>query len=125
MASEIQFNITFSAAKGGAATSSINRTTPADMTGTGMGDLVQLAGHAADSALALPGSVTGNYWVMVYNMDPTNFVSISTGTGGAFAAAVFAVVPAGLTAGPFLCTRSLYVKADTADCNIFSTLCQA
>jgi hypothetical protein len=123
MANEIGLTVTLSAAKGGAYTASNQTSVQPNMTGTGMGDQTQSISNSADSAIALPGSVTGNYWLKIVNLDTTNFLSLSTATGGSFAAAVFAKLQPG-AACVFLATRTIYAKADTAAVNIMTTTIQ-
>jgi len=58
---------------------------------------------------------TDDYDLEIVNLDPTNYIELSTGTGGGFAAGVFSkVLPlwsASITPG-----APIYAKANTANC---------
>ncbi len=61
------------------------------------------------------GNVTALGWIMLINKDPTNFVTLLTGTGGI----VFAKLWPGLPAGPFFFGSGVtapFIKSDTAVC---------
>ena len=120
MPDEISVSIRFYAAKGGAFLPSQTTTKTLDMAGTHMASFTQEVG-TTEEALAIPGDVSGIRHIVVNSLGAknTNFVELSTASGGGFAAARFAVllgadchrstIPSGVT---------WYAKADTAAVNI-------
>lgn len=82
--------------------------------------LKQAVGFAAEEALVL-GDVTAPGWVMLKNLDATNYITVKTGTGG--------TVFAKLLAGEFCLLRLgsgaqvPYVQSDTAACQLDVLIC--
>lgn len=74
------------------------------------------------SDAALPLSSLDNVgFLLVKNLDTTNFVQISTGTGGSFAAGVIGKIRPGLCWMGEPPSSTLYIKADTAACRYEAT----
>jgi hypothetical protein len=121
MASEISISCSLSASKGGASINSVGTsggaTSTHDMAGADMGSETQTVTQAADVALDIPAGVSpvGDLWIK--NLDATNYIQLSTATGGSFAAAVYAKVRPGRKA-LYQPTGTVYAKANTADCRI-------
>lgn len=119
MAQEIQMTVRFYAAKGGAFLGAESNIVTVDMTGTHMGDNTQNIGSGADELVAIPADVTGNHWLVVKNMESAggNYLELSIGTGGAFAAGVFTRIPP-QTAILICAVGNVYAKANTAAVNV-------
>jgi hypothetical protein len=117
MANEITLVGGLSASKGGAVLAPNTLTVQADMTGEDMAFITQTA-TTSDAALDIGSVATGSfYWLKVYNRDSTNYVELSTDTGGNFDANVILRIPPGAFAGPILVTGVKYIEADTASCD--------
>jgi hypothetical protein len=118
MANEISLNASLSTVKDG---ETIGGSCSKSLTQTGDEALKQIGIVALTADAELDLSVLGDVGqLLVKNLDATNFISVSTGTGGAFAAAVFGKIRAGccMVIQP---TRTLYYQADTADCQVAYT----
>jgi hypothetical protein len=53
---------------------------------------------------------------VIENLDATNFIQISTGTGGSFAAGIIGKCRAGFPWAGEPPSQTLYIKSDTANC---------
>ena len=80
----------------------------------------------SETALEL-GDISSRGFLVLMNLDPTNFVNVKVGTGGAIFAKMF---PKGSAAGINFCVvhlgsgaQSPYLIADTASCDVESFLC--
>jgi hypothetical protein len=119
MANEITLQWRLKAEKGGAAIDSTLQQKSVTLVGSDMTAPTQLIGYAAaeGEALALGDVGTAGY-LAVKNLDATNFVELSNGSGtGAFAAGKFAKIRAGCVAF-FQPVGTVYAKADTADARV-------
>jgi len=117
MASEISAAVSLNASKGGA-TVTASGTKTADMAGDQMITNVQAVGTSSE-ALVL-GDVTTLGYLLIKNLDATNYVEVASDT--AFGASD---IISKLLAGDIMLVKSpvatLYVKANTAACNISVT----
>lgn len=124
MADEITINASLKAVKGGAAVNSAvaagGSQTTHTMSGSDMASFTQLITQAADVALAIPANISPVGDLYVENRDSTNYLELSTGTGGSFAAGKFAKIRPGRRA-LFQPTGTIYAKANTADCAASAT----
>jgi len=87
------------------------------MTGDDASSGSQLITQAADVAIAIPAAV-GTVGILAIQNLGANYIEISTGTAGGFAAAKFAKLRPG---APPLCiqpTVTLYAKANVADTRV-------
>jgi hypothetical protein len=112
MSKEITVSASLSVALGGSSVAS-SRSVALDIVGTNVVSELFTTPYAADQALDLSNLANLGY-LLIENLDATNFLQISTATGGGFAAAVFAKVR---PLSVFLAqpgTKTLYIKADTA-----------
>lgn len=75
----------------------------------------QTIGFAAAEALIL-GEITSPIFLAMKNLDPTNFVTVLTGTGGVVFAKLLPGVPLAVPLGSG--AQAPYVQADTAACKI-------
>lgn len=80
MADEIRTSISFSAAKGGASIATGTLADTADMSGVDMGTVTQSIG-TTNEALDVPADVSGDVWLVVKNLDATNYVEIFKDSG--------------------------------------------
>lgn len=85
--------------------------------GADVGSDTQDISNAADSAVAVPASITGDRFLEVVNIDATNWIQLSTGTGGSFAGAVFTKVFAG-TSVLIQPGAAIYARANSAPVKI-------
>lgn len=123
MADEIELTVRLSAAKTGG-TVTISTTKRQTLTGNGKVAITQIVGFAADEALEFPADIIaeGVRAYAVINLGAYN-VQFSTGTGGSFAAGVFAelapgeplLIPINKAAAS---APTVYVQAATAACSI-------
>jgi hypothetical protein len=91
-----------------------------DVSGTRFIENVQEIG-TIEEALML-GDIAAPGYIMVENLDPTNFVELRAASG----VADMIKIPAGSVAGPFmLATATPYAIADTAACKIRYLLIEA
>lgn len=112
MANEINISTSISATKNGV-TLSNNSSKTLDMAGDQMISNVQIVGITYEAALL--GDVVTIGYVFIKNMDTTNFIEVDSATAmNAF--------PQKLKAGEFCIlkpeTATIYLKADTAPCNV-------
>lgn len=83
MASEITTSISLLASKGGASINSVGKSSESvagkswDMTGDGMGSIVQTLPTGATTLLAIPASITGKFRILCRNLDTSLFVDFS------------------------------------------------
>lgn len=115
MANEISISASLSVNKGGA---SLSRAIAKsfDMGGDDLGQGTQLIG-TSDEQLVLPADISTAKVLVLENLDATNYVELSYGTGGSFVAEIrldanggFAVFrPTSMT---------IYLKANTAACRV-------
>lgn len=121
MADEIRVSCSLSASKGGASINTVGTSQGAsfsfDMTGTDMGSGTQAIGFAADEQLVLPADVGTIKYLFLYNLDATNYVELSYATGGGFVSRV--QIDAGCPVLLRPTSATIYLKANTAACNIF------
>lgn len=120
-ADEIQIQTKLYAAKGGAYIGSHTNSVTLDMTGTHMASGTQAIGTGSDEALDVPADVSGQRWLEIKSLEAEggNYIELATATGGSFAAAVFARVPAaGLFFGCIPSGTTIYAKANTGAVNI-------
>lgn len=117
MANEINAACSLTASKGGA-TVTASGTKTADMAGDQMITNVQAVGTSSET-LQL-GDVTTLGYLMIKNLDATNYVEVASDTG--FGAST---IVSKLLAGDIILLKApvatLYVKANTAACNIAVT----
>lgn len=116
MANEITTSVGFSASKSGA-TVSFSKSKQTTMAGAVMFQSVQTIGTTTE-AITFPADFSGiPSWLMIYNMDATNFVQIGLDNANPMTQAF-----AKLLAGQFMLlpanTATLYADADTASVNI-------
>lgn len=116
MANEITTSVGFSASKSGA-TVSFSKSKQTTMAGAVMFQSVQTIGTTTE-AITFPADFSGTpSWLMIYNMDSTNFVQIGLDNANPMTQAF-----AKLLAGQFMLlpanTATLYADADTASVNI-------
>lgn len=117
MANEITISTKYyCATAGGAYTPSQTITKTLNQTGTNVGSFTQDI-TTSDAALDIPASVTGNLWVEINNLGAktdTNYIEISTATGGSFSASKFGMIPgAGVFAGMIPSGVTWYLESNT------------
>ena len=93
----------------------------ANVAGTKVADLIQDVGTIVE--VLLLGDMTAPGYVMIENLDATNFVSVRAGAGGTN----LIEIPAGTTAGPFRFSAASvpHVIANTAAVRIRFLLIEA
>ena len=117
MADEITEIVYLKASKSGLIVQSHDSITSAtethDLSGSSGAKWTQTFLHSADSAVVVPTDVGTVSRLLIENLDTSNFVSLSTGTGGSFAGGKFSELPAGR---PMLYkpNGNVYIQADTA-----------
>jgi hypothetical protein len=117
MANEISASAQLSATKNGVTlNNSVGLTVQAskDMAGDQMTQNVQIVGTSAE-ALDV-GDVSTIGYVLLKNLDTTNFVQIALDSG--VSTQIFAKLRAGDVALFPAATATIYAKADTANCNL-------
>lgn len=85
--------------------------------GADVGSDTQDISNAADSAIGVPAAITGDRFLEIVNLDTTNYIQLSTATGGSFAGAVFTKVFAG-TSVLIQPSGTIYAKANAASVKI-------
>lgn len=93
------------------------RTGSIAQTGADVGSDTQDISNGADSAIAVPASITGNRHLEIVNLDTTNYIELSNATGGSFTGGIFAIVYPGLPA-TFCAKGAIYAKANAAPVKI-------
>ena len=116
MANEITISAGLSTTIGGTTISS-NRSKILDITGNEALSALDSVGFASDQAIPL-SSLDNVGQLLIENLDASNFVQVSSATGGSFAASVFMKVRPGCCALIQPNTATLYIKADTAACAV-------
>lgn len=124
MANEITLQLSLVAAKNGQSVNSGTQSETITMVGDDMGGIPQNITQAADVQLDIPAAVAVPYYLLLKNLDAANFIELSTGTGGSFAAGVFAKVPFGRRVLELPSTATIYAKADTADVKVQFHVCE-
>lgn len=117
MASEISAAVSLNASKGGA-TVTASGTKTADMAGDQMITNVQAVGTSAEALVV--GDVSTIGYVLIKNLDATNYVEIGLDSG--VSTQVFGKLLAGDIMLLKASTATMYVKANTASCNIAVTV---
>jgi hypothetical protein len=118
MANEITKTVYLKSSKNGGGVDSANGASPTKnitQAGSDAGKFTQTITQAADVALAVPAAVGNPCHLLVENLDPTNYIELSTGTGGSFAGARFTTVDP-LDRVIIKTIGTVYGKANTADC---------
>lgn len=125
MANEITKTISFKTTKNGGVDSANGASAAKQITQTGnySSKFAQNITQAADVALAVPSNITYPAHLMVENLDGTNYLELSTGTGGAFAGGKFSRVPP-LDRVVIVAPAAIYGKANTADCKATVTVAE-
>lgn len=122
MANEVTITASLTASKGGASIASGSLSKTLDMTGADVQAQTQLIGHAADEAVDISADIGTEGYVLIKNLDASNYVTLSYDTGGSFAGYTFAVIPAGglMLFKPSYPTGKtvIYAQANTADVNV-------
>lgn len=124
MANEISTTATLTCTKSGATVTG-SSTLQINLAGAGKFANVQAIGNAADELLVFPADLVteGVGYIWLKNLDPTNYIELSMGTGGSFAGSRFAKLKAGETAmfRTFKAAAqdpAIYAQAATASCNL-------
>lgn len=113
MANEIAISAALSLTLGG---SSVGSSRQVALTLSGNEGLSNIdSAGTSDAALPLSALDTIGY-ILVENLDSTNFVELSAGTGGSFSSAKFAKIRPGGVALLQPTATTVYIKADTAAC---------
>lgn len=113
MANEITASASLSVAKGGATISGSGSKT-ADMAGDQMLSNVQIVTTSA--AALVVGSVVTVGYIWLKNMDATNYIEVALDS--AVSTQIFAKLLAGDVTLIKAATATIYVKANTASCNL-------
>jgi hypothetical protein len=120
MANEITAVVSLSASKSGASINTVGSSGSAtkqyDMTGADMASGTANIG-TSDEALPIPADIATCKALFIKNLDATNYVEFSYGTGGSFAAVVR--IDPGMSVLFRPTSTTCYVKANTAACDIF------
>lgn len=123
MASEIQAAVSLTATKGGISLADALQVS-FDMSGEDMGGPVSQVIGTSDEALAFPSDVGTGKLLLIVNLDTTNYVQISYGTGGGFSS--FSKLDPN---GGFYFGRpeslTIYAKANTATCRVKWSIVEA
>lgn len=112
MANEISITAKLNASKGGASATNLTSTDTLDMTGVNISSDVQDVGTSYETISTGGVNTTGSdYWVLIYNMDATNFMTVSFD-----ASTAHALIPPGGLFGPIkkVLNTVVSVKFDTA-----------
>jgi hypothetical protein len=117
MANEITLRFSLAAEKGGASIASTTQTKQLTLAGDDMTAPTQLIGHDADEALVTGDVAAPAGYLLIKNLDASNYVELSTGTGGSFAAGKFAKIRAGCPC-MFQPLGPVYAQANTADVRV-------
>ena len=120
MANEISITLRLQVSKTSAGTLDCGSSTVLkfDLSGDDIAKQGMNVTQAADVQIPIPSGVATVGLLYVKNLDSTNYIEISTGTGGSFAAGVIAKVRKGFPALFQPPSATLYAKANTADCRI-------
>lgn len=116
MASEITLSAALSITKSGTTISSSSNKT-LDLSGDECLTQIVSIGFDADEQLELSGLDTVGQ-LLVENLDASNYVELSYGTGGGFAASVFAKLRPGCCCLLEPNSATIYAKAAVAACDI-------
>lgn len=122
MADEIKIYCAVVAKKGNVnvnSASGLSTNVDVDMGGDDAGQQTQDIA-ITDAALAIPASVTTVGSLYIENLDATNFLELSTGTGAGFDAARFAKIPAGLRMLLLPFSWTIYARANTAGVKVLT-----
>lgn len=121
MANEITATISLLASKGGASINTVGSSGAAaksfDMTGVDMASGTFNVGTSPDEAIPIPGDLATAKYLYIKNLDATNYVEFSYGTGGSFAAVVRIDPLAAVMFRPT--STTCYLKANTAACDVY------
>lgn len=112
MANEISITAKLNVSKGGASATNLTSTDTLDMTGVNISSDVQDVGTSYETISTGGVDTTGSdYWVLIYNMDATNFITVSFN-----ASTAHALIPPGGLFGPIkkVLNTVVSVKFDTA-----------
>lgn len=118
MANEINASASISCSKNGVSVSG-NKTVSITLSGNNQFAAQQTIGTGSDEAISFPSDMTDRQVLFFQNLDATNYIELSLGTGGSFAASVFAKLTA---SAPFAIIPSpagntaIYAKANTSSC---------
>ena len=95
MADEVTINFDFKASKNGIL-AQLKKQLSLTLSGTAVESAVQDIGFSADEAVVFPvvAIAEGMSCYAIANLDATNYVEISTGTGGSFAGGFVGKIPA-------------------------------
>jgi hypothetical protein len=121
MANELSITASMTFAKGPTTARMGRGGVLASVTGTKVADLIQEIGTAAEALML--GDISTPGYVLIENLDATNFVSIRAGSGGTN----LIDIPPNTTAGPFKLSSasSPHAIADTAPVKIRYLLVEA
>jgi len=124
MANEISKSVSFKSIKNGGVDSAngASATKTINQTGNYSAKFLQNITEAADVLLAIPANITFPCHLLVENLDATNYLELSSATGGSFAGARITRVPP-LDRICIVALAAIYAKANTADCKTANTAC--
>lgn len=121
MANEITAVCSLLASKGGASINTVGSSGSAtkqfDMTGSDMASGTMNVGNGADEAVPIPADIGTCKLLYLKNLDATNYIEFSYGTGGGFSAVIR--IDAGMAVMFRPTSTTCYVKANTAACDMF------
>ena len=117
MANEIQVTTKLYSSKGGASTANATHNWTANMSGSDLITLTQVIGTTEES-LSVGPDVGAPYAVELVNLDSTNYIEFGFSTG-----TYVSRIPAGQSMLiPYVASGvTVYLKANTAACNILTT----
>lgn len=115
MSAEISAALSLVVSKGGA-TLSRSLAKNFDMAGDDLGQGTQLIG-TTDEQLVLPSDIASAKLLLIENLDPTNYVEMSYGTGGGFSAVSRMDANGGFYFGR-PSSLTIYLKANTTACRV-------
>lgn len=118
MADEITLTVAFKTNKnGGVDSTNVGKSNTRQFTQAGnySAKVALNVTQAADVAVPLPAAISFPAYVVCENLDPTNYIEVSYGTGGGFAGARATRVLPGM-AIPIIAHAAIYSKANIADC---------
>lgn len=122
MPSEITYEMSFAASKGGAAIDSGTISDTIDMSGSNMATFTQAVG-TSNEAIGFPSDVSGSLHVVVSNLDQTNYVELFYDNANTY-------LMSRLNGGESCSLRrvastALFARANTAACQVQVWACQA
>ena len=123
MASEIALTCKITVSKGGMTGTNATSTKTLDMTGTTIFTNNPSIGTSYEALVLTDVDTTADHWILLRNMDATNFVWVAPTAADTYASAK--IPPGGFTLMKRPANIATYLKADTAACEVEVVSCEA